>query len=66
MSGRNRAKEDGIGKTGLLLTNNKPVHEAREGHEGNRRSWKADIASGGSFATDHPNGLCDADENESS
>jgi len=38
---RGERSGEGIGKTGVVLTNNKPVHEAREAHEGNRRSWKA-------------------------
>jgi hypothetical protein len=50
---KNRAKDDGIGKTGVLLTN------------AIRDCQKADTTNRGSFATDHPNGLGDADEDQS-
>jgi hypothetical protein len=47
---------DGIGKTAVLLTNTNAIRDYQ----------KADIANRGSFATDHPNGLCDADKDVSS
>ena len=60
MSGRNQAKnratDEEIGRTALLLTNANAI----------RDYLKADLANGGGFATDHPNGLCDADEDQSS
>jgi len=34
MSGRSRAKDQGIGKTGGLLTNTNAIHEGHEVHEG--------------------------------
>ena len=33
MSGRSRAKDQKIGKTGGLLTNNNAIHEGHEVHE---------------------------------
>jgi hypothetical protein len=45
-----------IGRTAALLTNSNAIRDYQ----------KADIANRGSFATDHPNGLCDADEDGSS
>ena len=49
-------KDDGIGRTGGLLTNTNAIRDYQ----------KADHPNGGSFATDPPNELCDADEDESS
>jgi hypothetical protein len=33
MSGRSRAKDQEIGKTGVLLTNTNAIHEGHEVHE---------------------------------
>ena len=56
MGGGSRAEDEGIGKTALSLTNTNAIRDYQ----------KADLPNGGSFAPDHPNGLCDADEDESS
>ena len=53
---KNRVKDDGIGRTAVLLTNTNAIRDYQ----------KADLANRGSFATDHPNGLCDTDEDQSS
>ena len=80
---KNRVKDDGIGRTGGLLTNNRLAYQAHavcrsldgQGMSKTPRTahgvcllpyQKADPANRGSFATDHPNGLCDTDENVTS
>jgi hypothetical protein len=55
-SGEESVETGGIGRTALLLTNTNATGDYQ----------KADLANGGGFATDHPNGLCDADEDQSS
>ena len=69
-----------IGKSGVLLTNNNDSRERAQSPQRKigrtaglptntnaiRDFQKADIANRGGFATDHPNGLCDADEDVSS
>ena len=47
---------EGIGETAVSLTNTNAIRDYQ----------KADPANRGSFATDHPNELYDADENQSS
>jgi len=55
-SGEESVETGGIGRTALLLTNTNATGDYQ----------KADLANRGGFATDHPNGLCDADEDQSS
>jgi hypothetical protein len=55
-SGEGRMETGGIGRTAMVLTNANAIWDYQ----------KADPANRGSFATDHPNGLCDANEDVSS